>query len=91
MTNSFGQKIRQMRRVKKLTQTESADVSGVSVRAIQRLEDGDNGARVDTLQALTEALGTTISDLFSDESFLPALDLDLSSLFQKTTARALMV
>lgn len=49
-----------------LTQQRLADLAGVNIRQIQKFESGErslNTARVDTLMAITRALGVKIEKL----------------------------
>ena len=53
---NIGSKIKELRVLKGLTQEELADLTGLSVRTIQRIESGDVDPRTYTLTALAEAL-----------------------------------
>lgn len=63
MTENLGQKIRLRRKERGLTQEELADLSGVSFRAIQKIEDGTSVPKVDTLTLLCQALGISIGEI----------------------------
>ena len=53
---NIGAKIKELRLLKGLTQEELADKTGLSVRTIQRIENGEVDPRTFTLTALAEAL-----------------------------------
>lgn len=50
-----------------MIQSELADASGVSRRAIQEIESGSNSPTVQTLEALAGALSIPLVAFFSDE------------------------
>jgi transcriptional regulator with XRE-family HTH domain len=68
MTNSFGEKIRNLRREKKLTLEQLADLSGSSKSYIWELEN-KNPPRpsADKLSKIAEALNTTVDYLLDCE------------------------
>jgi len=70
MVLDLGSKIRLLRRQKEMTQNDLADRSGVSFRAIQKIEDGTSVPRADTLSMLGQALGVTVGGLL-DEAPIP--------------------
>ncbi len=62
---NIGQKIKELRLLKGLTQEELAELTGLSVRTIQRIESGEVDPRTYTLNALAEALGVDLEVLTS--------------------------
>lgn len=52
-----GQRIAELRKAKKLTQKELGELSGLPDSHISRIEAGIYSARVDSLNAIGEALG----------------------------------
>lgn len=57
------QKILVARKQKGLTQEELADLSQITVRTIQRIENGDSSPRPFTLKAIASALGISYEEL----------------------------
>jgi transcriptional regulator with XRE-family HTH domain len=61
----FGRKLRQIRRLKNLTQEQLAEAIGVSVEFISNIERGINAPSFDTLEKLSEFLHVSYVDLFN--------------------------
>lgn len=61
-----GQKIRELRANVALTQDELAAMSGLTVRSIQRIENGRTIPRGDSLKRLASALNVPVESLTSD-------------------------
>lgn len=55
--------IADLRKKKGLTQEKLADISGLNVRTIQRLESGED-ASLETLRCIAEALNVEVMELF---------------------------
>ena len=55
--------LRQIRRMKDLTQEELAERSGISLAAIHKAETGTHSPRLSTLMALADGLGVSVHDL----------------------------
>jgi transcriptional regulator with XRE-family HTH domain len=64
---TIGAKIADLRARKALTQEDLADLAGVTVRTIQRIENGNTSPRPYTLRALAKALGTAPESLAIDD------------------------
>ena len=62
---NLGERIRDLRK-KKYTQEELAELVGVHVNTLIRWEHGDRNPTADKLQALANALGTSMESLLSD-------------------------
>lgn len=58
----LGQKIKELRILKGLTQEDLAEKTNLSVRTIQRIESGDVDPRTYTLNLLAEALGVDLEE-----------------------------
>lgn len=58
-----GEKIAKARKKKGLTQQELADLTNLTTRTIQRIENGQSIPRAFTITAIAEALGTTFQEL----------------------------
>ena len=64
-----GAAIRHQRKLKELSQEDLAAKAARSVGLINRLERGRVGLSLDTLQAIAEALGVDVRDLFGVGDF----------------------
>lgn len=79
----LSEKIKKYRKQKGLSQAELAERSGLNLRTVQRIENGETIPRGDSLQRLTNALGIapdelTNCDIIEDKNFL--LGMNLSAL-----------
>ena len=63
----FGLLVAAHRKRRGLTQDALAEMSGMSVDMISRIETGASGARFPTISKLSEALGVDPAELFSPE------------------------
>lgn len=70
---AIGEKIKQYRKLKGLTQEELAKNSGLSTMSIRRYESGERIAPQETLLKIAKALGVHLRDL-SDNSWLEEFD-----------------
>jgi SOS-response transcriptional repressor LexA len=69
MTNNLGQRIKQLRIERGLTQTELGQLLGVASGNISRYESGTNNPDMKRLQQLADILKVPVSDLFTQGSF----------------------
>ncbi|MFN8458455.1 MAG: helix-turn-helix transcriptional regulator [Anaerolineae bacterium] len=60
----FGKRVRQLRRLKDMTQEELAEAVGISPEFISNLERGVNSPSFDTLEKLAEALDVAPVEFF---------------------------
>ena len=63
----IGEKIRDARKLKGLTQEELAELSKMNLRTIQRIENNENAPRGKSLNLICEVLDLSIEDLFEHE------------------------
>lgn len=70
---AIGEKIKQYRKLKGLTQEELAKNSGLSTMSIRRYESGERIAPQETLLKIAKALGVHLRDL-ADNSWLEEID-----------------
>jgi transcriptional regulator with XRE-family HTH domain len=63
--DGLGLRIRAYRQMRKMTLRQVAEHAEVSVSFLSQLERGASGASIPTLRLIAEALGLTLSDLFS--------------------------
>ena len=63
----IGEKLRLLRRKKKMTQIMLSEASTVSQQAISNIESGRNAPSEQTLRLLSSALGCSINDFFTDQ------------------------
>lgn len=76
----ISKRIRSYRTRKGLSQKLLAEISGISLRTVQRIEDGEIQPHGDTLQRLAEALEVTPEQIVADErreskGYLSALNI----------------
>lgn len=62
----FGQKVRQERLKRKLSQEEFADIVGVHRTYIGMIERAEKNITLENIQKISKALGVKISDLFNN-------------------------
>ena len=67
---NVGQMVRALREDKKLSLRKLAELSGLSINAISKIERGDTSPTVASLHQLASALGVHITDLFSQDSHM---------------------
>lgn len=60
---TFGERLREMREFRGMTQKELSEKSGVFQIAISKYERGDNAPTITTLEWLVKALDTTATEL----------------------------
>lgn len=65
----FGQRLRQLRRHKHMTQERLAEAVSVSVDLISNIERGVNAPSFETLEKLAECLEVPVKDLFDFSGF----------------------
>lgn len=68
--NNFdiGKKVKELRNRKGFSQEELAEITQLSLRTIQRIENGETEARGDSLKRLANALGITAEELTAQSS-----------------------
>lgn len=81
---NVGEKIRQIRKERKLTITQMADLTGLDVGNISRLERGRQGYSDQSLKKIADALQVQVSELFSTTNENDTVDkYSVSSLSQE--------
>jgi transcriptional regulator with XRE-family HTH domain len=64
---SIGQSIKQLRKEKKMTQKDVAEIAGVNRSVLANFEASGEGVKsADIIRRMVEATGHTMSDLFDD-------------------------
>jgi transcriptional regulator with XRE-family HTH domain len=66
VTEKFGQRIRMLRKERGLSQEDLAELSGLDRTYISGIERGVRNVALRNIEALAQALGVSISDLFED-------------------------
>ena len=74
MNTTFGERLKQYRRAKGLTQQELADRLGVSNKTVSRWESEGGFPDVSLLVPLARALGVTVDDLLDEERPVRSLE-----------------
>jgi len=62
-----GQKIKSLRKVKKMTAKKLALQAGISVGMLSLLENGSTSGSVETLRKIAKVLNTTLAHIFTDD------------------------
>lgn len=68
----FGERLKNFREQKNLTQEELASLSGISARSIQRYENGTNRPRVEAAEKIAKALDIQVDVLLGTNDMLVA-------------------
>lgn len=84
MKNTLGQKIKELRAQKGYSQEQLANLTELSLRTVQRIENGETEPRGDSLIRLANAFGVTPNDLIDwqeqeDRGFLAFMNLSALS------------
>jgi transcriptional regulator with XRE-family HTH domain len=87
ITKIFSENIRRLRKDRGLTQTELADIIGISLASIQGYEAERVWPAMDTVKALAKALKVSESELFRDPDYKPATE-EILSQFGRLLAQA---
>ena len=66
MSETFGERLKRLRKKAGLNQTQLAEKIGVSLLTVFRWEKGDRQPRVDEIKALAKALSVPEADLLND-------------------------
>ncbi len=70
ISKKVGQRIKDLRKKRGLTQEKLAELSGIDPKHLQLMESSrPSNSRVDTIQYICNAFGLTIADFFADEAF----------------------
>ncbi len=64
LKEAFGARVKELRRLRGMTQEQLAEYLEVNPRQLSRLESGENFASAETLARLSKALSIDLSDLF---------------------------
>jgi transcriptional regulator with XRE-family HTH domain len=70
----FGEKITKLKKLKKMSQVELAEKTGISRDAISKYERGDVSPSLEYAKRIAEALGVSLDYLVSDSEQDEALD-----------------
>lgn len=62
---AFGERVRQMRKEKGLSQEALADLAGIDRSYMGHIERGDQNITLTKIYQISEALGVSVSDLIS--------------------------
>jgi len=84
--SELSKRVKELRTRKGLSQEQLAEISGLSLRTIQRIENGETEPRGETLKRLMNALDATPDDLMDwsiaeDKGFLTAVNLSALGFF----------
>lgn len=66
VTEKFGQRVRELRKARGLSQEDFADLCGLDRTYISGIERGLRNVALRNIEAIAQALGVPLSDLFED-------------------------
>lgn len=75
LKNKFGKRIRELRKSKKLTQEQFAELIGMEPSNISKMESGLHFPQPEKLEKLAKILDVNVSELFNFEHFNKEEDL----------------
>lgn len=89
---SFGERIKEIRKAKKISQAELAQMSNLSQQSISFIENGVNSPSIYTAQRIADALGIPLTDLTGPppqtyETVLTERERELISCFRRLSAQ----
>lgn len=64
--NAFGKKVKEVRLVNKLSQQKLANMAGIEISQVGRIERGEVNASLSTMDVIAVALGVLPSELLRD-------------------------
>jgi transcriptional regulator with XRE-family HTH domain len=70
----FGVRVKDLRSTRKWTLERLADLSGVSISALSKIENGQVSASFDTIVKVAHAFGLTFAELFASATIDPAVE-----------------
>lgn len=88
LKKNLGEKIKELRKTRKLTQEQLAELVGIDSKNISKIENGNNYPAPETISAIADALGVNIYELFifnKDISYAEMKDEIITSLDNKET------
>lgn len=71
LKQDLGQKIQQLRKERKITQEQLAELVGIDPKNISRIENGNNYPTAENLTSIAEALSVNIYELFVFKDNIP--------------------
>lgn len=74
---NIGERIRELRKSKKITQKEMSNILNINIRTYQKYESDEIALNLDTLSKIAIALGVTVSDILGES--LPSKNLTLEN------------
>ena len=75
LKEKFGKRMKEMRKAKKLTQEQLAELVGIEPQNLSKIECGMHFPQPDKIEKIAYALGVNISELFDFEHFNRKEDL----------------
>lgn len=63
-SNKFGTRVRELRRMRRMSMEALSEAADISKNTISRIEANKNNTTVETAAKIANALGVTLSDIF---------------------------
>ena len=91
LTKKLGKRIKELRKFKKLSQSDLAELINVEVVTISRFENGTRFPKKENLQNLAKALNVEMKDLFdfNHHETKTELQKDIQNMLKKATEKDL--
>ena len=89
LIEALGARMAAVRRERRLTQEQVADLAEVDIQALRRAENGRSALPYHRLQRVAHALGVTLADMFAFDEIVPEPPVDPSETRLVATFRAL--
>ena len=71
LKKELGQRIQKIRKSRKITQDKLAEIIGIDPKNVSRIENGNSYPAPDTLNAIANALGVEVYELFVFKEQIP--------------------
>lgn len=75
LQKQFGARVKELRKRKGYTQEHLAELSGIGVRSLGKIETGNSFPSPETLENMIKALGVSFVEIFDFEHLQPEKDL----------------
>ncbi|HIT92947.1 MAG TPA: helix-turn-helix transcriptional regulator [Candidatus Stercorousia faecigallinarum] len=91
ITKKFGKRLKEIRKMRNLAQSQLAELSGLETATISRIENGVQYPRPENLDKFSEILNVDVKKFFNYGHYNTKKDLirDLNNIFKTSTLKAI--